>query len=84
MDAELGHQPIADERSYDSDDEITDDSKPGASYDLARQPPCNEADNQYDEQTLARHVLLPALQVQRWFYDPSLGRPSPEVLSRRS
>jgi hypothetical protein len=74
MDAELGHQPIADERSYDSDDEITDDSEPGASYDLARQPPRDEAYNQYDEQTLARHVLLPTLQVQRWFYDPSLDR----------
>jgi hypothetical protein len=74
MDPELGHQPIADERPYDTDDEITDDSKPGASYDLARQPPRDEADNQYDEQTLTRHVLLPTLQVQRWFYDPSLGR----------
>jgi hypothetical protein len=65
MDAELRHQPPADEGPYDSDDEVTDDPKPGPSNDLAGQPSCDEADHQYDKQTLIRHVLLPKFQVQR-------------------
>jgi hypothetical protein len=49
VDAKLGHQPLANEGSYDPDDEVTDHSKPGASDDLSRQPPRNEADQQYDK-----------------------------------
>jgi hypothetical protein len=53
VNAELGQQPVANEGAYDPDEEIPDDSKPGASYDLARQPSRDEADQQYDEETLA-------------------------------
>jgi hypothetical protein len=63
MDAELGHEPLADAGAYDSDDEISDNSKPGASNDLARQPSRNEADQQYDKQTLARHACTPMLEL---------------------
>jgi hypothetical protein len=58
VDAESGQQPPANEGSYDSDDEVTDDPKPGALHDLARQPSCNEADHQYDKKTFTRHDTL--------------------------
>ena len=38
MDAELWKQPAADERADNSNDEIADDSKPGALNDLTGQP----------------------------------------------
>ena len=44
MDAELRQQPTTDEGAYDSNDEIADDPKSGALYDLAGQPSGNEAD----------------------------------------
>ena len=44
MDAELRKQPTTDEGAYDSNEEITDDPKPGALHDLAGQPSGNEAD----------------------------------------
>jgi hypothetical protein len=36
-DAELGQRPVANKGSYDPDHGIADESKPGASHDLARQ-----------------------------------------------
>ena len=42
MDAELRKQPTTDERANDSNDEITDDPKPGALHDLAGQPSGNK------------------------------------------
>src|SRR5207247_5488107 len=38
MDAEMRKKPSPNEGAYDSNDDITDDPKPGASHDLARQP----------------------------------------------
>src|SRR5947209_2971311 len=52
MDSQLRKQPTADEGTYYSDDEIADDPEPGALHDLAGQPSGNEADDQYDEETL--------------------------------
>jgi hypothetical protein len=53
VNTELGQQPVADEGAYDPDEEIPNDSEPGASYDLARQPSRDETDQQYDKETLA-------------------------------
>jgi hypothetical protein len=58
MNAELRKQPTADKGTDNSNDEIADDSKPGASHDLAGQPSGNEADQQYDQETFARHVPI--------------------------
>ena len=51
MDAESRQQPTTDEGANDSNDEIADDPKAGASHNLAGQPAGNEADQQYDEET---------------------------------
>jgi hypothetical protein len=53
VDIELGQQPISNEGSCDPDDQVTDESEPGASQDLARQPSSNEPDQQYDNETFA-------------------------------
>jgi hypothetical protein len=53
VEAELGQQPVANEGANDPDEEVTDESEPGASHDLTRQPSGNEADHQYDKETLA-------------------------------
>ncbi len=64
MDVELRKQPIADEGAYDPNDEVADESKAGALYDLAGQLSGNEADNEYDQETFTRHVHLCILQIQ--------------------
>jgi hypothetical protein len=56
MDAELRKQPAPDEGAHDSNEEIAEEPKPGALHDLAGQPSGNEADQQDDEETFARHV----------------------------
>jgi hypothetical protein len=53
VDIELGKQPAADEGTGNSNDEIADDPKPGASRDLTGQPSGNEADRQYDQEAFA-------------------------------
>jgi hypothetical protein len=53
MDAELRKQPTADEGAYDSNDDIADDPEPGTLHDLTGQPPGNEADQQYDQETFS-------------------------------
>src|SRR5207302_5380916 len=45
-------QPIADERADDADDEVADDAIAAAPHDLAGEPAGNEADDQYDDQTI--------------------------------
>jgi len=60
MDAELRQQPASDESSYDSDYEVPDNPVSGSLYDLTGQPSRNEANHECDEETLTRHVLLPA------------------------
>jgi hypothetical protein len=64
VDTELGQQPVANEGPYDPDEQVTDESEPGASHDLARQPSGNEPDQQYHKETFARHMHLPNLQFQ--------------------
>jgi hypothetical protein len=58
VDAESRQQPPANEGSYDPDNEVTDEPKPGALHDLAGEPSCNESDHQYDKETFTRHGTL--------------------------
>jgi hypothetical protein len=51
VNAELRKQPAADEGADNSNDEIADDPKSGALHEL--QPPGNEANHQYDQETFA-------------------------------
>jgi hypothetical protein len=53
VDIKLRKQPAADEGAGNSNDEIADEPKPGASRDLTGQPPGNEADRQYDQKAFA-------------------------------
>src|ERR1051326_7845496 len=61
VDAEPRQQPGADERSDDSDDEVAGNSEPGAAHDLSSQPSGDEADQEDDDKTLARHENHPSL-----------------------
>ena len=49
MDAQMRKKPSPNEGPHDSNDDIADDPKPGASHDLARQPSGYEADHHYDQ-----------------------------------
>jgi hypothetical protein len=51
MDAKSREHPATDEGADDPDDEIADQSKPRALHDLAGQPPSDNSDQQYDQQT---------------------------------
>jgi hypothetical protein len=83
MDAELRHQPPADEGSDDSDDKVTYDPKSGATYDLASQPSRNEADHQDDQQTLdPTYACSHGSRFSVRFYEPPLGRLQLDVPSR--
>ena len=62
VEAELRNEPTANEGACDSHEEVAENPEPGALHDLASQPSGNEADQQYDEQTLTRHVHLRCLQ----------------------
>ena len=50
MDAKSRKQPASDECTQDTNDEISDDPKPGAFGDLTGEPTGNEADHQYDDE----------------------------------
>jgi hypothetical protein len=52
----LRHQPIADERANDADDQVTDDPKSGSLHDLTGQPSGGEADQQDDQQNSGGQV----------------------------
>lgn len=56
MNAELWQQPAANESAGNTYDQITDQPKAGALYDLSCKPSGNEANNEYDQQTFARHI----------------------------
>jgi len=53
VDIELGKQPAADKSTGNSNDEIADKPKPGASSDLTGQPSGDDADRQYDQEAFA-------------------------------
>jgi hypothetical protein len=61
----LRKEPIANEGTDNSYDEVADDSEPGALHDLPGQPSGNETDQQYDQETFARHVHLSILQCHQ-------------------
>jgi hypothetical protein len=56
VEAELRKEPAANEGTRDSDKEVADNPKSGALHNLAGQPSGDEADQQYDQETFARHV----------------------------
>src|SRR5437868_13641724 len=56
METELRQDPVANECTDNPDEQIADDSEPGPSDDFASQPAGNDADEQYDQQALVRHV----------------------------
>jgi hypothetical protein len=63
MDAELRQQPAADKCADNSNDEIADNTKPGALHDLPGQPPSNQAYQQYDQKTFGRDVIVSLFRV---------------------
>ena len=54
---ELWEQPVSDIGADDADDQIADDSIPGAPHDLAGQPSGDDADHDDHEQALIRHFV---------------------------
>jgi hypothetical protein len=58
MNAHPRQQPTSDKSAQNPDDEVTDDPKTGATYDLPRQPARNQAHEQYDQQALTGHIHL--------------------------
>jgi hypothetical protein len=67
-------QPIADERADHSDDQIPDETKAAASYNLTRQPAGDDANHDYDKETLVRQA-----HGARSFNAANLGDVSPEA-----
>jgi hypothetical protein len=65
MDADLGQQPIADEGTHDPEDQVTNDPETRTSHDLAGQPACNDAHEQYYQQAFIRHMHCLTSVVQR-------------------
>jgi hypothetical protein len=55
-DPELRKQPTPDQGANNSDQEITDNSEPGALHDLASKPTRDDSDEQYHQKTFARQV----------------------------
>jgi hypothetical protein len=56
MDTEPRQQPVADEGTYDPDQEVANNSEPRSPNDFASQPARNDADEQYDQQVFVRHM----------------------------
>jgi hypothetical protein len=56
VNAELWQEPAADESAGNTYDEITDEPKAGALDDLTCEPSGNKANNEYDKQTVTRHM----------------------------
>jgi len=88
VEAELGQQPVADECTDDSDDNIADDPEPGALHDLAGQPSGSEAHYQDDQETFTRHVHVGILLICQIVDSPhplsgSITRDSGEDLKLR-
>jgi len=54
--AEPWKQQAGDQRAGDTDENIADDPKAGAAYDLPRQPACNQADEQNNENAFIGHA----------------------------
>ena len=66
-------EPTANEGTSDSDEKVADNPEPGALHNLTGQPSGNEADHQYDQETVTyrdqetvtRHVHLRILQLHQ-------------------
>src|SRR5690349_1889040 len=54
--AEPGKQQTGDQRAADADDDIAENSKPGAAHDLSGQPARDKADEQNNENAFVRNV----------------------------
>jgi hypothetical protein len=58
VNADLRQKPTTNESAGNSDNEIADQPESGALYRLTYEPSGNDANNEYDEQTFARHRRL--------------------------
>jgi hypothetical protein len=56
MDVQSRQQPITNEGADNSDDQVADEPEAPAPHNLTSQPPCNNADDDYDEETLVRKM----------------------------
>src|SRR5271168_2114810 len=66
MDSKPRQQPVSDIGADDADDQIADDSIPGAPHDLAGQPSGDDADHDDHKKALIRHfVSLVSSRTQR-------------------
>src|SRR5262249_35715906 len=72
--AQVRHQPAANQGADDADGNVTDNAKSAARDNFAGEPASNEPDQQNDEKTLPRNVHCPASSVAWQF---SCTRQSP-------
>jgi hypothetical protein len=56
MDTEPRQQPVPNQGTDNTDDEVADHAKPGPTHDLTRQPAGDHADQQDHKKTFTRHV----------------------------
>jgi hypothetical protein len=56
VNTKLRQQPIADKRADQADYQIADEPKPATLHNFTCQPPSNNTDNDYDQQTLTGKV----------------------------
>jgi len=59
MNAQMRHQPAANQSAHDADGDVADDTKPAARDNFPRKPAGYEPDQQNDEKTLRRDVHAP-------------------------
>jgi hypothetical protein len=81
MDTDLRQEPVADEGANNSDDEVTNQAETCALYDLAGQPPRNEANEQYDKKTFIRHMHGGALAAACLAFPHGPRRLAPRLAS---
>jgi len=66
VDAQPREQPAPDQRAHYSNGDVTDETEAAAGYDLPRQPSCNQADQQYHDQTFAREEHGTSCSCDDW------------------
>jgi hypothetical protein len=65
METDPGQYQIPDEGADDPDQEVANNSKPGAPNNLTSQPACNDAYEQDDQQAFVRHMHWPPRNLVR-------------------
>ncbi len=56
MNSEPMEKPVADESAHNANSQVADETETVAPYNLARQPPGNDPDDQNDNQPFARQT----------------------------